>query len=31
VLPRVYGLDLRVTLDDEGHATVRIESPEALA
>lgn len=31
VLPRVYGLDLHVTLDAEGHATLRIESPEALA
>lgn len=31
VLPRVYGLDLRVILDAEGHATLRIESPEALA
>lgn len=31
VLSRVYGLDIRVSLDAEGHATLRIESPEAVA
>jgi len=31
VLSRVYGLDLCVSLDAAGHATVHIRSPEALA
>jgi ABC-type cobalamin/Fe3+-siderophores transport system ATPase subunit len=31
VLRRVYGLDICVSLDEDGHATLHIESPEALA
>lgn len=31
VLRRVYGLDICVGLDASGHATLHIESPEALA
>ena len=31
VLRRVYGLDICVSLDASGHATLRIESPEAVA
>jgi len=31
VLRRVYGLDMCVSLDASGHATIHVESPEALA
>jgi len=31
VLRRVYGLDICVSLDASGHATLHIESPEAVA
>lgn len=31
VLKRVYGLEMCVSLDESGHATIHIESPEAVA